>query len=55
MSIPRNYRSVGFFWDLFVLSKVWRELKQDFPDKKYRVRLEIIEVLDGEAKKETET
>jgi len=44
--IPEKFRTVGFFWDVWTCSKVLRRLKNDFPDKKFRVRLQIIEVLD---------
>jgi len=44
--IPEKFRSVGFFWDIWTCSKVLRQLKNDFPDRKFRVRLQIIEIYD---------
>ena len=40
-----KFRSVGFFWDVWTCSKVLQRLKSDFPDKRFRVRLEIVEIL----------
>jgi hypothetical protein len=39
-----KFRSIGFFWYKYVMRRVLKELEQDFPDKTYRVRWEIVEI-----------
>ncbi len=41
-----GFRTVGVFWDYTTFIHVRTSLQKEYPDKKYRKRFELIEVLD---------